>query len=149
MGNVPQLTVRHFKSWTKYYWVVYLFSLQVDLLVETLNLRCLGHLLQSSLLPCVGPTAYSGAGAGLSTAAQLFGRPGVGFVVLQQRAPAVLGCQHIFAESLAAWISQQHFAHVCSPLLVYDSCHLATGVMPHCKLHCTASSPVANYACHN
>lgn len=65
--------------------------LQVDLLVSTAQLRCIGYLRDPiSVLPCVGSES-DGKKWIPATELQLYGRPEYDWIVLQQRAPAALG----------------------------------------------------------
>lgn len=64
---------------------------QVDLLIATAGLQSLGHLRDPvNVLSCAGNDAFK-EGEGVVTELQLYGSPESDLVVLQQRAPAILG----------------------------------------------------------
>ena len=70
--------------------------LQVDVLIATCELKSAGHVRDSAnLLPCVGNNPYAEGCADCSTEMQLYSDSKHDMMVLQQRAPPMLGryCQ--------------------------------------------------------
>ncbi len=80
-------------------------QLAVDLLISTAQLPLVGYLESRHVLPCFGLDAFT-AGGGPATALELYLDAARGVLVLQQRAPAVTGCQRRFAEELLDWVQQ-------------------------------------------
>ncbi len=69
-----------------------MLSFQVDLLIATCGLVSAGHLRDSTnLLQCVGNNPYADGSAECSTEMQLYSGSDNGMLVLQQRAPPMLG----------------------------------------------------------
>ena len=66
--------------------------LQVDLLIATCGLASAGHLRDSAnVLPCVGNNPYTQGSAECSTEMQLYSGFNEDIMILQQRAPPMLG----------------------------------------------------------
>ena len=69
-----------------------MFLFQVDLLIATCGLASAGHVRDSAnVLPCVGNNPYTEGGAECSTEMQLYSGFKDDTIVLQQRAPPMLG----------------------------------------------------------
>lgn len=69
-----------------------MLSFQVDLLIATCGLVSAGHLRDpTNLLQCVGNNPYADGSAECSTEMQLYSGSDNGMLVLQQRAPPMLG----------------------------------------------------------
>ena len=65
---------------------------QVDLLIATCGLASAGHVRDAAnVLPCVGNNPYTESGAECSTEMQLYSGLKDDMIVLQQRAPPMLG----------------------------------------------------------
>ena len=77
-------------------------QLAADLLISTAQLPLVGRLESRHVLPCFGLDAFR-SGGGPSTGLELYLDAPRGVLVLQQRAPAVTGCQRRFAEELLEW----------------------------------------------
>ena len=94
------------------------YIVQVDILVATGGLQTLGHLRDPvNLLSCVGNDAFK-EGEGIVTELQLYGSPGSDIVVLQQRAPAMLGRQaHHLDRRLADGVGSCHERVTCVALM--------------------------------
>ncbi len=97
-------------------------QLAADLLIATLGLPLIGHLESRHLLPCVGLNAF-GAGDTLHLALDVMADADRRLAVVQQRSPAVPGCQRLFAAELAAWLQEADFSQVgrLRPLLIYPA----------------------------
>lgn len=90
-------------------------QLAIDLIISTLNLPCVGQLETASILPCAGNGAFDHQSKQIALSLELFTCPvaqGQPVYVLQQRAPAARGCQQMYAEELAKWISEAGFSEV-------------------------------------
>ena len=80
-------------------------QLAVDLLISTAKLPLVGYLESRHVLPCFGLDAFRHNG-GPATALELYLDARRRVLVLQQRAPAVTGCQRRFAEELLDWVQR-------------------------------------------
>lgn len=86
-------------------------QLAADLLAETLRLPLVGHLDSQHLLPCVGVDAFGPIGT-IHLSLDVMADAERQLAIVQQRAPAIIGCQRIFAEALAEWLQRAEFAEV-------------------------------------
>ena len=106
-------------------------QLAVDLLISTAQLPLVGYLESRHVLPCFGLDAFTGDG-GPATALELYLDAARGVLVLQQRAPAVTGCQRRFAEELLDWVRQAGLRKVgASPL--WSPCRALTCRRTSCQ----------------
>ncbi len=86
-------------------------QLAADLLIATLRLPLIGHLESQHLLPCLGLDAF-GPGGTLHLPLDVMADAERRLAVVQQRSPAVPGCQRLFAAELAAWLESAGFSQV-------------------------------------
>ena len=71
---------------------IVLLSCQVDLLIASCDLVSAGHLRDpANMLPCIGNNPYKQNSAECSTEMQLYTAPKSDMMILQQRAPPMLG----------------------------------------------------------
>lgn len=90
-------------------------QLAIDLIISTLQLPCVGQFETALVLPSAGNGAFDHHAQQVAVSLGLFECPvedGQSVFVLQQRAPAVKGCQKQFAEELVKWASQEKFSQV-------------------------------------
>ena len=111
-------------------WPRFILLFQVDLLIATCGLASAGHLRDSAnVLPCAGNNPYTQGSAECSTEMQLYSGFNEDIMILQQRAPPMLG--RYVAQHFSLWASPA--LHACMPdvmpgheryLLITDLCTL-------------------------
>ena len=89
---------------------------QCDLLITSISLPSAAHCVCSHLLPAAGRDAVDDGG--VATEAQLYGRPGDTFAVLQVRAPPLPGRAAAWQADLAAFASSAGVARLLVPASV-------------------------------
>ena len=119
---------------------IVLFSCQADLLIASCDLVSAGHLRDpANMLPCIGNSPYKQGCAECSTEMQLYSAPNAEMMILQQRAPPMLGrccpppvLQHCNRGSGWRRYAEQHLpgcAHSGMPSFEYDQ----SASLPMCR----------------
>lgn len=106
------------KDWTSYTLIMPIVAvgnvgqLAVDLLLENLDVTCVGRIHSSTILPLVGLNPFLKNSTELVTSCQVYETTKLKLVILQQRTPVAMNQRSLYITLMTSWIKKCNFKRV-------------------------------------